>query len=120
MVCNTKTPTVCEDCGKTFLSKNAHICPECHKERVRRYAKERNLNKLGNEALKRQVRKGGDNLDQVLDQVLDPVEPTYPCTKCVQRSCSDCKDCVRWVKWFSYEWQKIRTAAGEKRQEGTT
>lgn len=41
----------CMDCGCVFEFKiKAVICPACHKERIRRYAKERNLNKLGNEA----------------------------------------------------------------------
>ena len=47
---------VCEDCGKVFEPKSnrGFICPECHRKRLSRYAKERNLNKLGNDAYSEQ------------------------------------------------------------------
>ena len=43
---------LCQDCEKLFESKSAKafICPACHRKRVSRYAKERNLSKLGHEA----------------------------------------------------------------------
>lgn len=41
---------ICGDCGKVFLRKYAFLCPECRKKRLSRYAKERNLNKIGNDA----------------------------------------------------------------------
>lgn len=42
---------ICEECESVFEHKGkAFICPACHKKRLSRYAKERNLNKLGNAA----------------------------------------------------------------------
>lgn len=43
---------ICEDCGKVFEPKSnrGFICPMCHRKRLSRYAKERNLNKIGNDA----------------------------------------------------------------------
>lgn len=43
---------ICQDCGMVFEPKSnrAFICPKCHRKRLSRYAKERNLNKLGNDA----------------------------------------------------------------------
>ena len=45
---------ICQDCGKLFNPKSnkAFICPICHRKRLSRYAKERNLSKLGHEARK--------------------------------------------------------------------
>lgn len=47
---------ICQDCERVFdpKSKKGMICPECHKKRLSRYAKERNLNKLGNDAYSKQ------------------------------------------------------------------
>lgn len=43
---------MCQDCGKAFNPKSdrAFICPDCHKKRLSRYAKARQLNKIGNDA----------------------------------------------------------------------
>lgn len=43
---------VCEDCGKVYVPKSnkGFICPECHRKRLSRYAKERRLNEIGNKA----------------------------------------------------------------------
>lgn len=43
---------VCQDCGGLFDAKSnrAFICPDCHRKRLSRYAKERQLNKIGNAA----------------------------------------------------------------------
>lgn len=43
---------LCQDCGCVFepKSKKGMICPKCHKARLSRYAKERKLNQIGNEA----------------------------------------------------------------------
>ena len=43
---------ICEDCGKVFEPKSnrGFICPECHKKRLSRCAKVRNLSKIGREA----------------------------------------------------------------------
>lgn len=47
----TLAPTICEDCEKVFMGgPNAFFCPECRKKRLREAAKQRNLNKLGNDA----------------------------------------------------------------------
>lgn len=48
-------PVICEDCEEVFMGgPNAHFCPKCRLERLRTAVKERNLNKLGNEAYSRQ------------------------------------------------------------------
>ena len=49
---------ICQDCEKLFNPKSnkAFICPDCHRKRLSRYAKERNLSKLGHEA--REKREG--------------------------------------------------------------
>ena len=41
---------ICTDCGKVFLRRYGFLCPECRKKRRSRCAKERNLNKIGNDA----------------------------------------------------------------------
>lgn len=43
---------ICQECEKLFEPKSnrAFICPTCHRKRLSRYAKERQLNKLGNDA----------------------------------------------------------------------
>ena len=43
---------ICQDCKKLFEPKSnkAVICPDCHRKRLSRYAKERRLNKIGNDA----------------------------------------------------------------------
>lgn len=43
---------ICQDCECIFEPKSTKgmICPDCHRKRLSRYAKERNLNKLGNAA----------------------------------------------------------------------
>ncbi len=48
---------ICQDCERIFEPKShkGMICPECHKQRLSRYAKERNLNKLGNDAYSEQA-----------------------------------------------------------------
>ena len=47
---------ICQDCGKIFEPKSnkAFICHACHRKRLSRYAKERNLNKIGNDAYSKQ------------------------------------------------------------------
>lgn len=47
---------ICEDCGKVFIpkSRKAFICPDCHKKRLSRYAKERKLNEIGTNAYSEQ------------------------------------------------------------------
>lgn len=47
---------ICQDCERVFepKSQKGMICHECHKKRLSRYAKERNLNKLGNDAYSKQ------------------------------------------------------------------
>ena len=47
---------ICQDCERIFEPKShkGMICPECHRKRLSRYAKERNLNKLGNDAYSKQ------------------------------------------------------------------
>lgn len=47
-------PVMCEQCGKVFQAKYAFICPECHKKRLSKLAKQRGLNKIGNEAYSKQ------------------------------------------------------------------
>ena len=46
------TKELCQDCECVFEPKShkGMICPNCHKKRLSRYAKERKLNKLGNDA----------------------------------------------------------------------
>ena len=52
---------MCEDCGKVFeCGKYAFYCPDCRKERQRKSAKERNLNKIGNDAYSAKVRARND------------------------------------------------------------
>lgn len=43
---------ICQECEKLFTPKSnkALICPSCHRKRLSQYAKERGLNKLGNDA----------------------------------------------------------------------
>ena len=42
---------LCQECEKMFEGKgSAYLCPDCRRKRLSRYAKERQLNKLGNEA----------------------------------------------------------------------
>ena len=51
----TKAKTICEDCGKVFDGgPYAYFCPECRKKRLSKAAKDRNLNKLGNDAYSEQ------------------------------------------------------------------
>jgi predicted RNA-binding Zn-ribbon protein involved in translation (DUF1610 family) len=47
---------ICQDCGCIFepKSQKGMICPKCHRQRLSRYAKERELNKLGNVAYSKQ------------------------------------------------------------------
>lgn len=47
---------ICQECDRIFETKSnkGMICPECHKKILSRCAKERNLNKLGNEAYSKQ------------------------------------------------------------------
>lgn len=47
-------PIICEQCGKVFQGKYAFICPECHRKRLSKLAKQRGLNKIGNEAHSKQ------------------------------------------------------------------
>ena len=50
-----KAKTICEDCGKVFDGgPYAYFCPECRKKRLSKAAKDRNLNKLGNDAYSEQ------------------------------------------------------------------
>lgn len=48
--------SICIDCEKVFeaKSKRAFICPECHRKRLSVYAKERQLNQIGNDAYSKQ------------------------------------------------------------------
>lgn len=46
---------LCEDCGKVFEGGSAaFFCPECKRKRLSQAAKERKLNKLGNDAYSQQ------------------------------------------------------------------
>ena len=47
---------ICQDCECIFEPKShkGMICVKCHRKRLSRYAKERNLNKLGNDAYSEQ------------------------------------------------------------------
>ena len=58
---------ICQDCGKLFEPKSnkAFICPDCHKKRLSQYAKERKLNKIGNDAYSQICadRRANDELD---------------------------------------------------------
>ena len=47
---------ICQDCECVFEPKShkAMICPKCHRAILSRCAKERNLNRLGNEAYSKQ------------------------------------------------------------------
>ena len=59
----TKAKTICEDCGKIFDGgPYAYFCPECRKKRLSKAAKDRNLNKLGNDAYSEQcaIRRAGE------------------------------------------------------------
>ena len=59
----TKAKTICEDCGKVFDGgPYAYFCPECRKKRLSKAAKDRNLNKLGNDAYSEQcaIRHAGE------------------------------------------------------------
>ena len=59
----TKAKTICEDCGKVFDGgPYAYFCPECRKKRLSKAAKDRNLNKLGNDAYSEQcaIRRAGE------------------------------------------------------------
>ena len=47
-------PVMCEQCGKVYQAKYAFICPECHRKRLSELAKQRGLNKIGNEAYSKQ------------------------------------------------------------------
>ena len=50
-----KAKTICEDCGKVFDGgPYAYFCPECRKKRLSKAAKDRNLNKLVNDAYSEQ------------------------------------------------------------------
>ena len=54
---------LCQDCMCIFEPKSSKgmICPECHRKRLSQYAKERNLNKLGNDAYsEQQARRGAE------------------------------------------------------------
>ncbi len=48
---------ICQDCERIFEPKShkGMICPECHRKRLSRYAKERNLSKLGRDAYSEQA-----------------------------------------------------------------
>lgn len=48
---------ICEDCGHEFEAsrKDVSICHECHKKRLSKWAKIRNLNKIGNDAYSKKV-----------------------------------------------------------------
>ena len=51
----TKAKTICEDCGKVFDGgPYAYFCSKCRKKRLSKAAKDRNLNKLGNDAYSEQ------------------------------------------------------------------
>lgn len=55
---------LCQDCGCVFEPKSPKgmICPKCHKARLSRYAKERKLNKIGNDAYSaQQAKRRADN-----------------------------------------------------------
>ena len=43
----------CKDCEREFTGVTARRCKECRNRRLSMYAKERNLNKMGNEAYSR-------------------------------------------------------------------
>ena len=47
---------ICQDCECVFEPKSnkGMICPKCHRKRLSQYAKDRNLNKLGNDAYSKQ------------------------------------------------------------------
>lgn len=46
-----KAKEMCEDCGKVFLAgKREFLCPQCKRNRLRKYAKDRKLNEIGNNA----------------------------------------------------------------------
>jgi hypothetical protein len=54
---------ICQDCECVFEPKShkGMICPKCHRKRLSQYAKERNLNKLGNDAYSKQQAERKDN-----------------------------------------------------------
>lgn len=55
---------LCQECEKLFTPKSnkALICPSCHQKRLSRYAKERGLNKLGNDAYsEKRTKRRADN-----------------------------------------------------------
>ena len=49
---------ICQDCERIFEPKSnkGMICPDCCRKRLSKYAKERRLNKLGNDAYSKQQR----------------------------------------------------------------
>ena len=59
------TLEICADCGKSFeAGPNAHLCIRCRKIRLSQYAKNRNLNKIGNDAYSEQCRQRRDWSDE--------------------------------------------------------
>lgn len=43
--------TICEDCEKVYMGgPKSYFCPDCRRKRLSRQAKERGLNKIGNQA----------------------------------------------------------------------
>lgn len=54
-------PVICEDCGKVFNAKYAFICPKCRRARLSQRAKEKGLNKIGNDAYSKQKNERNNN-----------------------------------------------------------
>ena len=55
---------ICQECECVFEPKShkGMICPKCHRARLSRYAKERKLNRIGNDAYsKQQSERRADN-----------------------------------------------------------
>ena len=61
-----KAKTICEDCGKVFDGgPYSYFCAGCRKRRLSKAAKDRNLNKLGNDAYSEQcaIRRAAEKED---------------------------------------------------------
>lgn len=51
-----KNLCICKDCGKEFAAKAAMYCPTCRRKRLREAARKNGLNRMGNEARRKEVR----------------------------------------------------------------